>query len=310
MNFQIRPFSSITDIPALLRLRLEAEAVDQEGNQVDEQALIAQLRLPGHDPNHDRWVIVSPQDPNALIGSCLVWLPPDTDLVKMNLLVHPAWRQQGLGSLLFARALERARDLRGKNLQAFGSTRNAGVEAFMLKHDFSKEGAYRLMRQPMPERLPTPVLPYGYRLSTYAEVQDLSTLTYAMNVCYQGLWGHQEVSETQMASWLPEFNQQALFLVYSPSGKVVGISRVDIDADRCTQNGIPTGYIDAPGFHHHHRRMDLYRALLMTGLRWLQAQDIQLIEMESWGDKLEIINLYRSLGFEINRELVSYTRPL
>jgi ribosomal protein S18 acetylase RimI-like enzyme len=254
--------------------------------------------------------MLSPEDPNTLIGSCLVWLPPDSDLVKMNLLVHPAWRQQGLGSLLFARALERAHALGGQSMQAFGSTRSPGVEAFMLKHGFAKEGAYRMMRQTMPERLPNPVWPYGYRLSTYEEVKDLSLLTYAMNVCYEGLWGHQEVSESQMATWLPEFNPQGLFLVYSPSGKVVGISRVDIDAERCTQTGIPTGYIDAPGLHHHHRRMDLYRALLLTGIRWLQAQDIQLIEMESWGDQLEIINLYSSMGFETSRELVSYSRAL
>ena len=310
MSKQIRPFSTSQDIPAILRLRMEAEVVDQEGYQVDEQALRAQLRLPGHDPHKDRWVIVSPDDPNMLIGSCLVWLPPDTDLVKMNLLIHPAWRQQGLGSLLLTHAMERSRAMGGKSIQAFGSTRSPEVEAFMLKHGFHKEGAYRLMNQQIPDRLPSAVWPYGYRLSTYAEVKDLSLLTYAMNVCYEGLWGHQEVSEKQMASWLPEFNPHGLFMVYSPSGKMVGICRVDIDAERCTKNGIKTGYIDAPGLHHHHRRMDVYRALLLTGMRWLHDQQIQLIEMESWGDKLEIINLYRSMGFEVIRELVSYSHLL
>ena len=101
-----------------------------------------------------------------------------------------------------------------------------------------------------------------------------------MNVCYEGLWGHEEVSEAQMASWLPEFNPESLFLVYSPSGKAVGISRVDIDERRCSENGLPTGYIDAPGFHHHHRRIDLYRALLLTGMQWLQKKEMKLVEMD------------------------------
>ena len=57
MTFLIRPFSATSDVPALLRLRSEAEAVDQEGSMLDEETLLAQLRLPGHDPSQDRWVI-------------------------------------------------------------------------------------------------------------------------------------------------------------------------------------------------------------------------------------------------------------
>lgn len=310
MTFTIRPFSPSSDISALLRLRAEAEAVDQEGNVIDEEALRAQLRLPGHDPKLDRWVIPDPQDPAALIGSALVWLPPDTTTVKLNLLIHPNWRRRGLGSQLFAQAVDRSRALGGQYLQAYVNTKNSAPEAFLGKQGFEHEGAYHEMRQIMPSRLPTPVWPYGYQLRTYAEVQDLSALTYAMNVCYDGLWGHQEVREEQMASWLPEFNQDGLFLVYSPSGKLVGISRVELSAERSAHNAAPTGYIDAPGLHHHHRRMDLYRALLLTGIHWLQIQGQQIVEMESWGDKQEILNLYRDMGFEIKRKLVSYTLPL
>ena len=310
MTFLIRPFSATSDIPALLRLRSEAEAVDQEGSLVDEEGLRAQLRLPGHDPSQDRWVIPDPENPAALIGSALVWLPPDSTTVKLNIMIHPAWRQQGLGSQLFVRTVKRSRALGGQFLQAYVNTKNQGPEAFLRKHGFEYEGAYHEMRQAMPTRLPTAVWPYGYQVRAYAEVQDLSALTYAMNVCYEGLWGHQEVSEAQMASWLPEFSPESLFLVYSPSGKVVGISRVDPNAECSDPQDKPTGYIDAPGFHHHHRRMDLYRALLLTGMHWLQDQGLQNVKMESWGDKQEILNLYGDLGFEITRKLVSYKLPL
>jgi len=187
---------------------------------------------------------------------------------------------------------------------------NPAFEAFLENHGFERKGAYHEMRQTIPTHLPTAVWPYGYQLRTYAEVQDISTLTYAMNVCYEGLWGHQEVSQEQMASWLPEFNQQGLFLLYSPSGKVVGISRVEPSPERSTKNDKPTGYIDAPGLHHHHRRMDLYRAFLLNDMHWLQDQGQQLVEMESWGDKQEILNLYHDLGFKVIRKLVSYEHPL
>jgi len=310
MIFKIRSFSPAEDIPALVQLRGEAEVVDQEGNQADEEALRAQLRLPGHDPQQDRWVIPDPKNPAALIGSALVWLPPDTTTVQLGILIHPDWRRQGLGSRLYDRAVERGRILGGQFVQAYVNTKNPSAEAFLHKHGFEREGAYHEMRQSMPARLPTPVWPYGYQVRTYAEVQDLGILTYAMNVCYEGFWGHHEVSEEQMASWLPDFNQEGLFLVSSSSGKTVGISRVEPNAERSAHNDAPTGYIDAPGLHHHHRRMDLYRALLMTGMHWLQDQGQQIVEMESWGDKLEILNLYQDMGFRIIRRLVSYHLPL
>jgi mycothiol synthase len=310
MTFTIRAFSASDDIPAWLNLRIRAEAVDQEGSLVDEETLRAQLRLPGHNPSLDRWVIPSPEDPATFVGSALIWLPPDATTVKLNILIDPEWRQRGLGSQLYQHAVERSRALGGKIIQAYVNTKNPQAEAFLRKHGFEREGAYHEMRQPMPERLPTPVWPYGYQVRTYRDVQNLEQLTYAMNVCYEKLWGHQEVSAEQMASWLPEFNQDGLFLVYSPSGKVVGISRVEPNAERTSHNGVPTGYFDAPGFHHHHRRMDLYRALLITGIRWLKDQDVRIVEMESWGDKQEILNLYQDLGFEVVRKLVSYVHPL
>jgi mycothiol synthase len=310
MTHQIRSFIAEEDIRALLQLYHAVETVDQEGKLIDDNTLRAQFQLPGHDPAHDRWVIPDPGNPADLIGSALVWLPPDSTTAKFNILVHPAWRRQGLGSQMYARIVERSHELGSQYIQAYINTQNPTGEAFLTKQGFEREGAYHELQQAIPERLPSPVWPYGYQVHTYAQLPDIKTLTYAMNVCYEDLWGHKEVSEEQMASWLPEFNQEGLFLVTSPSGKTVGISRVEPNAERTAHNGAPTGYIDAPGLHHHHRRMDLYRALILTGVRWLKEQGQQIVEMESWGDKLEILNLYQEMGFRIIRRLVSYRHPL
>ena len=91
---------------------------------------------------------------------------------------------------------------------------------------------------------------------------------------------------------------------------MIGVSRVEPSPERSSKTGVPTGYIDAPGVVPQHRRLDLYRALVLTGIRWLRSQGYALVEMESWGDKLEVLKMYRELGFTDIRQLVCYQMNL
>jgi mycothiol synthase len=309
-QFTLRPFSPEEDIPHILRLRAEVETVDQEGNETSEEALRAQLNLPGHDPLQDRLVIDSPKDWQQIVGYGLVWVAPGAETAEINIIVHPDWRRQGLATSLLSRIQERAEALGTAQLHTFAHESHPAAGPFLREHTFQPEGAYTELRIPADVHLPMPIWPYGYQLRTYAEVQDLSQLTQAMNRCYEGLWGHHQVSQAQMAEWLPGFNPESLFLVYSPSGKLVGISRVEVSAERTARNGSPTGTIDAPGIVPQHRRDDLFRALAITGIRWLHAQGQVLVEMESWGDRPTTLRVYHELGFQTLKRLVSYKKPL
>lgn len=302
----IRSFSPDQDIPRILSLRASAEAIDQVGIDISEQALRAQLNLPGHDPVHDRWVVDAPVGSSSLIASALVRLSPGASIADANIIVHPDWRRLGVGSAFLSKITERARQLNAESIEICANGRHFAAPGFLQKHGFIPQGAYTELRLTDDVRLPPVVWPYGYSMCPYTEVQDLSILTQAMNLSYIPLWGHQEVSEDEMASWLPNFNQQGLFLVFSEKGRVIGISRVESSPERSLKNGKPTGYIDAPGIVPQHRRLDLYRALILTGIRWLHEQDQTLIEMESWGDKLEVLKMYRELGFKDMRQLVCY----
>jgi mycothiol synthase len=306
----IRSFSPDLDIPRILSLRVSIEAVDHEGIEISEQAFRAQLNLPGHDPVHDRWVIEAPDDPSSLIAYALVGLSTRAEIADANIIVHPDWRRIGVGSVLLSRVIGRARQLEAGAVQIFAHTRHIAAPSFLKKHSFEAQGAYTILSLSSDVQLPPVIWPYGYTLRPYSEVQDVSILTQAMNLCYIPLWGHQEVSEDEMASWLPEFNQQGLFLVFSEKGRVIGISRTEPSPGRSLKNGIPTGYIDAPGIVPQHRRLDLYRALVLTGIRWLRSQGQTLIEMESWGDKLEVLKMYRELGFKDVRQLLCYELKL
>ena len=302
----IRSFSPNQDILQLSSLYSAVEAVDQDGYEINEQVLRAQLNLPGHDPLHDRWVVDAPDGSLALIASGVVSVSPGSSLAEANILVHPNWRRRGIGSALLSKVIERSHYLKAESVQIYANSKQPAASAFLQKHAFSAQGAYTELRLKEGLHLPPVIWPYGYTMRPYSEVQDLSILTQAMNLCYIPLWGHHKVSETEMSTWLPNFNQQGLFLVFSEKGRVIGISRVEPSTERTQKNGAPTGYIDAPGIVPQHRRLDLYRALVLTGIRWLQDQGQTLIEMESWGDKLEVLKMYRELGFNDTRQLIGY----
>jgi mycothiol synthase len=306
----IRSFSLEQDVPLLLGLYSAIEASDHSGMDVSEKALRGQLELPGHDPQKDRWVVESSGVPARLLASALIQISPASSMANTNILVDPEWRRQGIGTVLLSRVMSRAHELRASTLQIYASTDQPAALGFLQKNGFELQGAYTELRLAEGTRLPPVIWPFGYTMRTYAEVQNLTTLTEAMNQSYIPLWGHHELREQEMASWLPQLNQQGLFLVFSEKSRVVGISRAEPSTERTLKNGVPTGYIDAPGVVPQHRRLDLYRALVLTGIRWLQSQGNPMIEMESWGDKLEVLKMYRELGFKDLRQLLCFQKDL
>ena len=306
----IRSFSPDQDIPRLLSLYAAVEAIDHTGNEVSEQALRDQINVQGSNPLKDRWVVPSPADPTALIGSALVRVIAGSTISEANLQVHPGWRHHGIGSALLSRVVERAREVECSSIQIYASAMHPDAATFLQKHDFVAQGAYTEMRLLEGIRLPPVIWPYEYSMRPYAEVKNISVLTEAMNLCFIPLWGHREVSEEEMASWLPKLNPKGIFLVFSEKGRVVGISHAEPSPERTKKNGLPTGYIDAPGIVPQHRRLDLYRALVLTGINWLGDQGQDWVEMESWGDKLEVLKMYRELGFKDLHQLICYQLDL
>jgi mycothiol synthase len=305
-KYLIRSFSPDHDFPQLATLYATVEAVDQDGLQISEQNLRAQSELPGYDPAMNRFVVEAADESHSLVASGVVSIASGSDLAEANILVDPAWRRRGIGSALLSKVIDRTHQLEAIAVQIYTNARHPAGSGFLQQHGFVYQGAYTELRLSEGVRLPPVIWPFGYTVRPYVEVQDLSVLTEAMNLCYIPLWGHHEASENQMASWLPDFNQQGLFLVYSEKVRVIGISRVEPSPERTRKNGVPTGYIDAPGIVPQHRRLDLYRALVLTGIRWLLEQGQTLIEMESWGDKLEVLKMYRELGFKDIRQLLCY----
>lgn len=309
-DFLIRNFEPEQDVAALARLWRAAAERDRSGFAPDEEQVRARLALPGHDPARERWVAVQAGEAGELLGYCLVWLPPEAETLEINLLVHPDWRAGGLPELLWQHLLAQASERSVRRLHLTTARHPFGLAGFWEQRGFRLEGGYSRLRRSSAAPMPAPALPTGLHLRPYSEVQNVELAAQLMHAAYAGLWGHNEVSAEQMAGWLPEFDLEGFFLLFGPADDPAGICRCEINAELTERNGRRTGYIDAPGLMPAYRSREHYRQALRAVAAWLYAQGAEWLEMESWGDSPETLDLYLAEGFEWVSSVASYSRLL
>jgi ribosomal protein S18 acetylase RimI-like enzyme len=306
MPFTFRHFEPQTDLYQLLRLYGEVESTDRDGKGMSEARLREQIASPGHDPRQDCWVVEAAEAPDALIAFSGLWKAPESDHADIIGIVHPAWRRKSIGRVLMSRTLIRARAVGAAQVRVYVEARNQPAVAFLREHRFQPEGAYTLMRAPGDIPMEAPNWPAGFHVRTYDAVKQLPLLTDAMNRCYDGLWGHNVVTEDDLATWLQDWAPDGIFLIFDAGGEVAGVCRAVLSRQRSAERGEPTGYIDAPGVLPWRRRQGLYMPLLATAVRFLRSRQPAAIELESWGDDDQTLELYEQAGFGVARRSVLY----
>ena len=304
-----RNFDLERDLTALVHLLTDVEQADHTGDIVTEATLREQLTWSGQNPTPNNWVVTLP-DSTSLAGYGVIQKALNDDNADFHIVVHPSWRRRGIGKQIFARILKRARELNARALRVYVNVLNEGASLFVRKYDFDPVSTYTRLsisdRQPFPD----PTLPQGFTMRSYDQIQRVDLYTEAMNRCYEGLWGHLQISQEELAGWLPQLNPAGIFLLFAPDGSIAGTCRAEINEPLTKERGTPTALIDAPGVVPAYRHANLYLPLLLTSIHWLRPQNSATLELESWGESPAILDLYRSLGFGTMKEEISYRRNL
>ncbi len=306
MPFNFRYLEPDTDLPRLVRLYAAAQAADGEGQDVIDARLREQMSFSGPGPVQDCWVVESSEQPNELVAVASVRKGAPGDRVEVTGVVHPDWRRKGIGRILIGRVLVRARTIGATHAGATAEAHNQPGNAFLREHGFLPVAAYTLLRAPGGLAFAAPTWPAGFSVRSFDAVLDVSVLAQAMTSSYDGLWGHNAVTETDVGAWLREWDPNGVFLVFDAGGEVAGMCRAEISQRLSQLHGERTGYIDAPGVIPWRRRQDLYLPLLLTAVHYLKARQPVNIEMESWGDDDRTLDVFQQAGFEIARRSVSY----
>jgi len=311
-TYRVRRLDLPADVPRLVRLINEADAVDRVDDATTAEDVQMSLTWPEGDPLRDRWVVEDPADPDRLIGEGVCWKAASTERANVDARVHPDWRRRGLGSALLTRAIARAHEKGAEYLASGADDRLPGSQAFLERHGFVANAVWVLMHCPADVTLAAPVLPTGYTIRPYSAVNDVPTLNTALNRGFIGHFQHREGTDAEMAHWLegPHVRPDGIFVAFGPTGDAAGVCWADISPTRHAQRGTPTGYIDALGVVPEHRRAGLGRALLLTVMRWLRAQGETAIELDAWGHNDLALPLYQGVGFRIVQQGKSYRRDL
>jgi len=303
-----RPFAVEDDLPRLTKLLGVIEAVDRTSEDVREETLREQLGWPGHDPAHDRWVAVSSDAPDTLIGYGSLFKTALSERADVYVATHPNWRRQGIGAELLRRLVARARELGATSLGAYAADHLVASDAFLRARGFAPVAAYTEMRVPADAVFPMPQWPGGFSVRPYADVQNPAIFRAAANRCYAGVWGHQTVSEEDVQGWLPEVDAEGAFLLFAPDGEIAGMCLAAMSQSLSERRSEPTGLIDAPGVVAGRRSEKLYLPQALHALGWLQHQrpaPVSIV-LESWGDDPATLDLYTGIGFTVTRREVSY----
>lgn len=309
--YTIRLFRPDTDVPPLAALLTAIAAGDKTGATVDEETVRNQLTWLGHDPARDRWAAEAPGEGSRLISHAWVFAQSPQRAI-LYAAVHPAWRRQGIGSALLARAIGRARDMDASQIVSAARAGNAAADAFLRRHGFLPAGHVRTLTAAATVPIPEPAWPPGYSLRTLAEVGDLNLWAEACNRCYGDMWGHRENTEPTTAEHLAElmrlypdaFDPAGIFLLFTPDASPAGICSGRVEGGEAGAAGVKV--IDSPGVAPAHRHLGLQRPLVLAALRWLSNRGAGDYRLETWGDSEEAVAIYRELGFVVEDDTVEY----
>jgi mycothiol synthase len=316
--FIYHPFAVERDFAALVSLLHTVELIDQSGEDVSEATLREQLTWTGHNPALDRWVAYLP-DSTTLVGYGAIFNASHDDTTDLSIAVHPEWRQRNIGRELLSRLLIRARQVGAKNVCAYANVRHSGANTFLRMHAFEPIATYVRMVHMVHMvhmaasgllEFPLPDIPAGFAIRSYDQIQQRDLFMEAVNRGYAGVWGHHQISDEGLMTWLPQLPPEGIFLLFAPDSSIAGICRAEISTHLTTLRGIVTGLIDAPGVVSTYRNANLYLPLLLTTLHWLISQSPASIELEAWGEVPDVLAQYRALGFIPIQEEISYQHLL
>ena len=280
---------SEAEITSVLRLRTDAEAVDHL--VALNEAAVLRLRRPHPTTRH---LLVS--EDGDLVGYAQLEL--GTEWSAGQLVVSPSHRREGVGTQLLRRLImESSTPLR---VWAMGDT--PAARALALGVGMVRQRELLIMERRLDEKLPKPAIPPGVQIRTFVPGQDeqewlrVNAAAFASHP-EQALIDLDDLNDRMAESW---FDARGFF-VATKDGSLIGFHWTKQHQDQL-------GEVYVLGIAPWAARRGLGKALLLTGLRWLQQQGNSRVKLYVESDHQAAIELYLTYGFATASRDVMYAQ--
>jgi mycothiol synthase len=301
-SFSIRHYVPEKDSSALSHLLTEIESMDGDGEETSEEFVRSMVTWPNFDPDQNVWVA----EWNATFIGYGQSLPKPDSLCTIYVAVHPSQRRKGLGSELLSLALARARQAGSKTILVYANAHNTASNMFLKQHGFEVAGTSGVMVAPV-SKLPSAEVPEGYSLRRYPDLADPQIVIQALDQCYKDMVGHRQ-NVTNADRYLNYYGEEGIHLLFDSNQRLIGVC-AGKPQGKTDERGV-SDLLDAPGLIKEYRHRGFQRFLALAVMNWLREKAAHPITLEYWGDDADAIEIYRSLGFDLVNEQITYRREL
>lgn len=282
-------------------------AEDADGNPPFSEQTLVELRSTQASPDSVLTLLTyAPEDASPTVGEDLAGVAVvvlDGSEGVLEIVVHPSYRNEGVGAILADKLLE-VRGLQGIKAWSHGDHEAAADLAASYGYRAIRElWRMRLVRQASSSTQPAAAVaadyptPDGVRLRTFVANQDEQAWLSANAAAFahHPEQGSLTLADLQARMAEPWFDSAGFFLAVNEKDEILGFHWTKVHAARTGQAAIGEVYV--VGVTPAAQGMGLGRTLTRQGIDHLQNTGLRAIMLYVDADNEAAVALYRQLGF-------------
>ena len=250
-----------------------------------------------------------------------LWHNPDGRLVAYAMLgedpsfdwqVLPGYEWLGIEQEALDWACLKLAELRDDDPKTWGGKLVSGSRQdnqpridFLEKHGFYQGGELSEVNMlcRLDGEIPTPVIPSGFELRSFAGGAEITSRAEAQRVVWHP-WTVGNVTDEDYSVFmhLPGYDRELDVVAVAPDGVVAAYVNGWVDPLNRVGDFGPVGALPA------YRRQGLTKAVLLECLRRLQQQGMQRVSVSTTVTNIPAMRLYESVGFSVVNQYNEYVR--
>lgn len=179
----------------------------------------------------------------------------------------------------------------------------------LTQHGFTRQPTCTLrLTRSLHDPIPEPTLPAGFTLRPTTGQDEVE----AWVALHRAAFGTEHMTIEERSAMLsgPDYDPELDLVVVAPDGRLAAYCVCWISQEENAQTGRNEGYTDPVATHPDYQRRGLARALLLTGLRLLQARGVETAVMGTSSENEGMLRAATAVGFQVISTNIWLAKPV